>query len=170
MVGEEKDEKDKERPYRTRIYTIRGLDPELYEKFSKIAKEIGTNIGALMNEAMKNVIALIEVGKDVGKTGLVIATAPIKAAKEASKEIKDFEVISGVSELEVSKDDLEALDKPVVFTNMSKLVFADDVTWEVIERKVRAIKLVDEVVIPKHIPKLQLVKRCSMVKRIVIKE
>ena len=46
MVGEEKDEKDKERPYKTRIYTIRGLDPELYEKFSKIAKEIGTSIGA----------------------------------------------------------------------------------------------------------------------------
>jgi len=170
MTGEEDEKEGKERLYRTRIYTIRGLDPELYERFSKIAKEIGTNIGALMNEAMKNVIALVEVGKDLSKTGLVIATAPIKAAKEAAKEIKDFEVISGVNELEVSKDDLEALDKPVVFTNMNKLVFTDDVTWEVIDRKVKAIKLVDEVVIPKHIPKLLLVKRCSMVKRIIVKE
>jgi len=170
MVEEIKKEK--------KMLTVRGIDPEVYERFTKVASELGTNVGELMNEAMKIFLSLVEigeekgekVGKQVGKVGAKLISAPLKVAGSVIEGAKNFDIITGVSELEITKMDLESIEKPVLFINIHKLVFEDDVTWDVLNSKVRSIKIVDEVVIPKHIPKLLLAKKCMMVKRIVARQ
>ncbi len=155
---------------REKTYTIRGIDPEVYEAFSRVAKNMNVSIGKLLNEAMKMMISLISVGSDIGiKLGKLGATV----LKESTNIIKstlptpDVDVITGIKELEVSRTDLESTEKPVMFLNIDKLIFKDDVDWDLIERKVRGIRLVDELVVPEHIPKLLLAKKCSMVGKIV---
>ncbi len=165
----DRDEEERRRDYRVKVYTIRGLDPVIYERFTSIAREIGKSIGELMNEAMRNIITVIDIGRDIGKVGISAASAASKALKEAVKEATNFEVISSIDELEVDAESLKQVEKPVIFTNIKKLVFADDVDWELINSKVKEIVLVDEVLIPKHIPKLLLARKCRMVRRIAVK-
>ncbi len=158
-----------------KVFTIRGLDPELYERFSRTARELGVSIGELMNEAMRFMLTLIVVGKEVGervgrelgRLGAELVLTPAKAVKTLAEGIKDYNIVTGVSELSISRKDLEVLERPVVFMNIRKLTFEDDVNWELIDEKVKAVKLVDEVVLPKHIPKISFIKKCLMVKRIV---
>lgn len=172
-MGREQEEKEESK----KIFTIRGLDPELYEKFTRTAKDLGTSVGELMNEAMRTLLTLIiigreageKIGREVGKTGAALLSTPIKIMKAIVEGAKDFEVVSGIGELSVSKVDLEAIERPVLFVNLRKLVFEDDVSWELINTKVKGVKLVDEVVLPKHIPKLLFAKKCLMVKKITIK-
>ncbi len=152
-----------------KVFTIRGLDPELYERFARTARDLGTSVGELMNEAMRVLLSLIVVGKEFGKAGTTLLRAPVEAAKNVISKVKDFEVISNIGELTVSKNDLEALEKPVLFVNIRRLIFEDDVSWELIDAKIKGVKLVDEVILPKHIPKLSFAKKCSMVKKITIK-
>ncbi len=169
-MSEEGEGRKSGKGYSVKIYTIRGLDPELYGKFSRIAKEIGKNVGELMNEAMKTLITAVEIGKEVGKAGIKATVTTVREASEAVKEAANVEVISGVEELEVGKEDLEALQKPAIFTGMRRLEFSDNVSWDLINEKVKAIKLVDEVVVPKHIPRILIAKKCSLVKRIRVRE
>jgi len=155
---------------REKTYTIRGIDPEVYETFSRIAKNMNLSIGKLLNESMKMMISLIGVGSGIGiKLGKLGATV----LKESTNIIKsslptpDVDVITGIKELEVSRSDLESTEKSVMFLNIDKLIFRDDVDWNLIEKKVRGIRLVEEIVVPDHIPKLLLAKKCSMVGKIV---
>ncbi len=169
-MSEEDDERRSRRERNIKIYAIRGLDPEIYAKFSSMAKEIGRNIGELMNEAMKILIETVEVGKEIGRAGVKATVTTVKDIGSAVREAADVEIISGVKELEVSREDLEALEKPAIFTSMSRLEFSDDVTLDLFNEKVKAIKLVDEVVIPKHIPKIAVVKKCSLVNRVRVRK
>jgi len=160
---------------REKAYTIRGIDPKVYEAFSKMAKDLNTSIGRLLNEAMRMMLALVAVGGDVGAKLGKLSASVLKESAEMIRSAMplqgtEAEVITGVKELEVSRADLENVEKPVVFVNLNRLVFSDDVTWDLIEKKVDSIKLVDEVVVPKHIPKLLLARKCSMVGRITVKE
>jgi hypothetical protein len=155
-----------------KAYTIRGIDPSVYEAFSRMAKELNTSVGRLLNEAMRMMIGLVSIGSDIG---LRLGKMGVDVLRESTEMLKtampspDYEVITGVKELEVSKSDLENTEKPVLFLNLNRLVFADDVTWEIIDKKVKGIRLVDEVVVPRHIPKLLLAKKCSMVGRITVR-
>ncbi len=156
-----------------RAYTIRGIDPNVYENFSKIARDLNVSIGRLLNEAMRLMITLVEVGGGIGarlgKIGVDMIKESANILKSSIPEPK-ADVITGVKEIEVSRRDLEGLEKPVVFININKLMFSDDVTWELLDKKVESIKLVEEVVVPKHIPKLLLARKCSMVGRISVRE
>lgn len=160
-----------------RTFTIRGLDPELYERFVRVAKDLGMSVGALMNEAMRAILALTIIGKEaserigreVGKASALILSKPIEIVKSIVEGIKDFEVITSIGELTVSKVDLEKIDKAILFVNIRKLTFDNDVDWELLNTKVKGVKLVDEVVIPKHIPKLLFAKKCTFVKKITVR-
>ena len=158
-----------------KVFTIRGLDPELYEKFTQTAKSLGVSVGELMNEAMRTILTLIIVsreagekaGKELGKATASMVSAPLKVIKAFIEGFKDFEVVTSIGELSISRADLEGVEKPVLFVNIRKLVFEDDVDWDLINSKVKGVKLVDEVVIPKNIPKLLFAKKCLMVKKLV---
>ncbi len=173
MRGEE-EEKKKD------VYTIRGLDPELYELFSRRARELGINVGRLMNEAMRILLALTEISVETGKilfkkageAGEKLAKLTLEVADtdKVKKALESADIIRNIEELRVSRKDLEALDKPIIFANLKKLVFEDDVDEKLIMEKVASIKLVDEVIVPAHVPKLAVARKCSMVKRILSKE
>jgi hypothetical protein len=162
-VSEDKEEKKK-------IYTIRGIDPETYEAFSKLARELNVSMGRLISEAMRLTITLAETGTKIGLKKLgELSTIILKGGKTSPYD-ESVEVVTGVKELEVSKEDLEEAEKPLVFLNLKRLVFYDNTTWDLIDRKVKEIKLVDEIIIPQHIPKLKLAKKCIMVGKISIKK
>ncbi|MGC9072289.1 MAG: hypothetical protein ACP5HK_06325 [Acidilobus sp.] len=158
-----------------KVYTIRGLDPEIYERFSKTAKELGVTVGDLMNMAMSNLLVTLEASKDVGQklsdtlSRLLdrLKAAQSSAVRTVVSAVADFDLVSDIDELTVTKADLQAADKPIVFSNIKRLVFAADVDWDTLSSKVRSIKVVNELVVPKGIPVLQLAKRCQLVKRIV---
>ncbi len=153
-----------------RVFSIRGLDPEVYDRFAKVARELGVSVGELMNEAMRFMLSLVSLGTLAGVEGVKLLMKSLRGIKEVAKSLGNVEVISGLDELEVSKEDLESIDKPVIFMNIKKLVFKEGIDRGLIESKVRGIKLVDEVVVPKSIPKLVVARKCSMVKRIVSSE
>jgi len=122
--GQEKEEKGK-------VYTIRGLDPELYERFSRTAKELGVTVGDLMNMAMSNLLVTLEASKDVGQrvsSALSRILDKIKEAQAAAMKtvvgaVADFDLISDIDELTVTKADLQAAERPIVFSNIKRLVF-----------------------------------------------
>ncbi len=134
--------------------TIRGLSLELYERISRLAREMGLTIGELVNEALKRYIETLEnvsrVIDSLIKSGNVI-------------------VVSGVSHLEVSKSDLELADKPIVFKDINELVFGDDVTNDLIREKVAKIINVDVVYVPKTISTVLVASKCEFVRKITPK-
>ena len=159
----------------SRVYTIRGLDPELYERFVRTARELGVTVGDLMNMAMGDFLVSLEASKDFSqrlsqkpaRLAEKIRSANAAALRTIVSAVGDFDLISDIEELTVTRADLESLERPVVFSNIKRLVFAQDVDWQLINSKVRSIKLVDEVVVGKGVPVLQLAKKCQLVKRIV---
>ncbi len=81
----------------------------------------------------------------------------------------DVIVISGVSSLTVTRADLETLEKPVIFKDMDELVFADDVTNDLIKNKVARIVNVNTVYTPKSVSTLLIASKSELVKKIVPK-
>ena len=153
-----------------RVFSIRGLDPEIYDRFAKVARELGVSVGELMNEAMRFMLSLVSLGTVAGVEGIKLLMKSLRGIKGIHELLGNVEVISGLDELEVSREDLESIDKPVIFMNIKKLVFKEGIDRELIESKVRGIKLVDEVVVPKSIPKLMVARKCSMVRKLVSSE
>ncbi|WP_054842748.1 hypothetical protein [Vulcanisaeta distributa] len=135
--------------------TIRGgLSTDIYDRVSRLARETGTTIGEIVNEALKRYIATLE---NISKT----IDNMIRAG--------DVVVISGVSSLTVTRADLEALDKPVIFKDMDELIFAEDVNNDVIRNKVARIVNVNTVYVPKSVSTLLIASKSEFVKKIIPK-
>ncbi len=153
-----------------KVYTIRGIDPKTYEAFTRLARELNMNLGKLVSEAMRLTLTITEATGKKSLRKILELTSGITRGAASREEEDDVEIITGVKELEVTREDLESMEKPIVFLNMRKLEFADDVTWELIDKKVRQIKLVENLVVPKHIPKLKIAGKCLMVERITTRD
>ena len=115
--------------------TIRGIDDDVYSKFTTEAKKRGLSIGELTTIVMR---ALVE---DVGTTNYRIGN---------------------LSSLEVSKKDLESLKGPVMFHNIKSLEFGDDIDWELFDKRVVIIKNCAKVLIPPSLTRFQVLTKCSM--------
>ena len=156
MSGEEKE----------KTVTIRGVDRELYSRALALAREVGKSAGEMINEALRLLLSHT----------MAAATAITRAAEagreiiQGVKEVAAAEhVVSGVGELVVRRADLEAVEKPVVFRGIKRLVFDEDVDYELFNSKVRAIVMCDEVQVPKAYPKLKVAEKCRMVGKLVEK-
>jgi predicted DNA-binding protein len=134
--------------------TIRGLSTDIYDRISKLAKETGTTVGEIVNDALRRYIATLE---------------NISRAIDNMIRAGDVIVISGVSSLTVTRADLETLEKPVIFKDMDELVFADDVTNDLIKNKVARIVNVNTVYTPKSVSTLLIASKSELVKKIVPK-
>jgi hypothetical protein len=142
--------------------TVRGVDRELYEELARLARETGRNVGEMLNLAMRLLIAQV-------RSGLELFGRKVESMKQALDQVLEEQgsmVVSGVEELTVSRRDLEATTKPVIFKSMKKLIFGSDVDPGTFSDKVKAIVAVDEVIVPKGFPKLLVAQRCRLVKRI----
>jgi predicted DNA-binding protein len=134
--------------------TIRGLSVDIYNRISRLARELGVTVGEIVNEALRRYITTLE---NVSRTIDNLVRSG------------DVVVISGISSLTVTKADLESLDKPVVFRDMDELVFADDVTNDLIKNKVAKIVNVNTVYVPKTVSTLLIASKSELVRKIVPK-
>jgi predicted DNA-binding protein len=131
--------------------TIRGLSAELYERVTRVAREMGVTVGEFVNEALKQYISVLE---GISKTLDNI----VKSG--------DVLVISNVSSLVVTRKDLEGVSKGIIFKDMDELVLADDVTSDLFLEKIVKIINVNTVYVPKTLSTLLVASRCELVKKI----
>jgi hypothetical protein len=150
MMGE-----DRERS--SGIKSIRGIDERLYHELSLMARETGRTVGELVNEAMRLFLSATDKTSELGRHF-------IEGYKEVVKG-RNYEVISGFEELEVTEGDLRGSVKPVEFRNIKTLVFKN-VPYDLFKERVARVVLCDTLVVPKEYPKLEVAKKCFLVKRI----
>ena len=121
--------------------TIRGIDDEVYKRFSAEARNRGVPIGELVTLVMR---ALVE---------------------EADK---DCYKIGNIEKVSVSREDLESLGGPVSFHDIDSLVFEDDVTISIFQKYVLEIRYVEKLTIPKALSKLMVFTKCYKVDDVVM--
>jgi hypothetical protein len=154
--GEERPSKD---------ITIRGVNPELYNSVAELSRKLGMSIGEAINEAMR---LLLDV-----RGGLVGSIQPlVEGVKEAGKSISEGISnltpipISGIEEIELSKEDFEKFGRRVLISNVRKVVFSQDVDEATLEKYVAVIRDCDEVSFPKSISKLLALSKCRDVSKV----
>ncbi|HUT26977.1 MAG TPA: hypothetical protein VMW85_02880 [Methanomassiliicoccales archaeon] len=116
--------------------TIRGIEDDVYAKFTAEAKKRDLSIGELTTIVMR---ALVE---EIGTTNYRIGS---------------------LNALLVTRKDLESLSGPVLFYDIKTLEFADDIDWELFDRNVMSIKRSGKVLIPPSLTKFQVLTKCSAV-------
>ena len=116
--------------------TIRGIDDDVYATFTAEAKKRNLSIGQLTTIVMR---ALVD---DVGTTNYRIGN---------------------LASLHVSRKDLESLKGPVLFHNIKALEFADDIDWEMFDKRVMSIKNCAKVLIPQTLTRFQVLTKCAQV-------
>ena len=121
--------------------TIRGIDDEIYRRFSAEARNRGIAIGKLVTQAMSN---LLEV-----------------------KPMENYKVENIDEELIVSKNDLESLLKPVIFKNISKLTFTEDVDGPTFIAYVEKMQNIEELKVPNTLTKLLILAKSKNVGKII---
>ncbi len=123
--------------------TIRGIDDDVYARFSAEAKKRGMPIGELTTMVMR---ALLD--------------------DPSSHSYRIGELVS----LSVSRKDLESLDGMVTFCNIKSLEFEDDIDWETFDKHIAAIMSVAKVMIPSSLSRFQVFTKCRMVGKVLNKE
>jgi hypothetical protein len=122
--------------------TIRGIDDDVYAKFTAEAKKRELSIGELTTIVMR---ALVE---EIGTTNYRI---------------------SDLASLVITRKDLESLKGQVMLHRIKKLEFADDVDWDLFDRTVMSIKSSSVVLIPRSITRFQVLTKCNMVSEVKTK-
>lgn len=119
--------------------TIRGIEDDVYARFSAEARMKGVSIGELVTLVMR---AYLEesTGSDLG--------------------------VSNIHYVEVTEEDLKTLDGTVSFSNIPKLEFKPDVTWQSFSEHVTEIRSVARLIVPPTFPRLSLLTKCRNVGRI----
>jgi hypothetical protein len=122
--------------------TIRGIEDDVYAKFTAEAKKRELSIGELTTIVMR---ALVE---DISTTNYRIGN---------------------LNTLLVTKKDLESLKGPVMFHNIKTLEFADDIDWDSFDRSIMSIKTCAKVLIPQTLTRFQVLTKCAMVSEVKTK-
>jgi hypothetical protein len=123
--------------------TIRGIDDEIYALFSAEARKRGIPIGELV-------------------------TLVMRAFLDKTNEMEQNE-INSISHIEVSFKDLNEVEGRVGFSNISKLEFMDDVTWDLFSKKVAYIRNVAKLTVPGNFPRLGVLAMCKHVVKLIMR-
>ena len=124
----------------TKNITIRGINAEAYNNFSKNIKSLDMNIG----EAVSKVMA--DINQDFDETFPQVSAKTFVTKKKIG--------INHYAELSVSAQDFMDADAQISFSHIYKLNFEPDVTRELFETHVREISHCDVVRLPAIFPKL----------------
>lgn len=138
--------------------SIRGIDRRLYEEMSVLAKQAGRTIGELLNEAMELFISFREGVREVSNKFI--------EGLEKSKST----VISNINTLTINANDLKEAEGMIIFKDIDRLEFDNDVSQELFNDKVRRIIKVNKLIIPKNLSKIKVLTKCLFVSSIEIKE
>jgi len=158
MSGERRESRKKQ-------ISIRGVDEGLYKQVAMLARELGVNVGTLINQALEMFLSHPDVRKP-GKLLRAAVEVPIEF-REGLLDAKG-QVICDIDELVISREDLENADI-VSFRSIGRLEFKEDIDIEIFMEKVRSISFCKEVVIPKSLPKIAVLTKCRHVEKIVTK-
>ncbi len=149
MVEEARREEDK------RAITIKGVDSELYDKISELARLKGRTIGDIVSQAFKLYLSLLEAG------GKVISFT--ESVLSGIKKKVNVQLIKDIEKLEVDRALLEEAESLLLFVGIKELVFSDDVTQELFDEKVGNIVDCRLVEIPRSLSKLKALKKCRFI-------
>jgi hypothetical protein len=119
--------------------TIRGIDDTVYLQFSAEATLRGISIGDLTTQAM---------------------TAFLDQTRGPIYRIWNLE------ELVITANDLDSIDGVVNISNIERLEFEKDVTWEKIKDRIQIIENVEKLIIPKSISKFQILTKTKNIESI----
>jgi hypothetical protein len=120
--------------------TIRGIDDDVYARFTAEAKKRGVAIGELTTLIMR---ALVD---DVS--------------------VRTYH-IGDLVELKVSRKDLDSLEGSVIFSNIKTLEFEDKIDWNTFDQHVGAIVKCGVVKIPPTITKFRALTKCKNVGAVI---
>lgn len=121
--------------------TIRGIDDEIYRRFSAEARNRGIAIGKLVTQAMSNLLE--------------------------AKPMGSYKVENVDEEVIITKKDLESLDKPVILKNIVKLTFTGDVDGPTFVNCVERMENIEELNIPDTLTKLLILAKSKNVGKII---
>jgi hypothetical protein len=119
--------------------TIRGIDDEVYARFTGEAKKRGLSIGELTTIVMR---ALVE--------------------ETSTRTYR----IGDLAHLSVTRKDLESLEGMVSFFEIKSLEFDDQISWEMFDRKIGAIANVANLKIPPGVSRFQALTKCRAVAKV----
>ena len=149
-----------------RVVTIRNIDEDLYNKAMSLARSLGKTAGEIVNDALRLLVSSLEMGAAATET---LGRRIGEKVEEARQRLTATRLVVGdLDELVVTNRDLVEVEGPVVFRNIGRLVFAEDVDPRVFEDKVAGIIYCDTLVIPGNMPKLKVLGKARFVKRVEI--
>lgn len=113
--------------------TIRGVDAELYDRFSKLASELGLSTGQLFSHILRYSYYSYNVFPE--------KTCVPKHVRH-KKHQKQIEIIKDKQELLITRQDLEAIQDIawIVFVRIQNLVFDKDIDSELLLKTVGSIR------------------------------
>ncbi len=140
--------------------TIRGIDSDTYDQFSRKIRNLDMNLGDAITKMMEEIV------RDLDDS---INHLPGLRARTTFNNFKLERVsISHYDKLEVGKADLEEANARIAFSHISRLTFLPDVTRDVFNRYVRNVSHCDTVRIPSIFPKLILYSKIDFCEKIEI--
>ena len=152
-------EQEKERIYRLKNITIRGINPDLYDEFTQRVKTLNISIGDAVNRMMTDII------EDFN------GTFPQLSAKGTfGKLTLEKAVIAHHDTLSISKHDLEEANTVFYFEHIDELTIESDVDLETFQTYIHSIQHCGLVKIPNILPKLLLLSKIRFCDEIEIYE
>ncbi len=140
--------------------TIRGIDTDTYDHFSRKIRNLDMNLGDAISKMMSDIV------RDLDET---IDHLPGLRARTTFNNFKLERVsISHYGRLEVGRADLEEANARIAFSHIDRLTFLPDVTRDVFDRYVRNVSHCDTVRMPSIFPKLILYSKVDFCEKIEI--
>lgn len=120
--------------------TIRGIDDEVYSRFTAEAKKRSMSIGELTTLVMRALVS-----------------------ETSTRTYR----IGDLASLKVTKKDLDSLEGIVTFYDIKTLEFDDQIDWETFDKHIGAIVGVGTVKAPANITKFQVLTKCRAVNKVI---
>ncbi len=153
---------------RQKTITIRGVDEEAYRSLSELAKSMNVSVGYLASQAFKLFVSLVGTGSSILLVPAELTRRLVRVVPKSVRKVVP-RVVRHVERLTINAADLKELKSPVIFIGVRELVFEDDVTEELFERKVLRIVDCGVVEVPRHIRKFTVLEKATFIKEVRVR-
>ena len=153
-------ERLKEEKPKLKNVTIRGIDSETYDHFSRKIRNLEMNLGEAITKMMNDIILDLDNSLD---------HLPYLRAKSTFRNYQLERLnISHYDRLKISRADLEEAKAQVEFSHIDKLTFLPDVTRDIFNSYVRNVSHCGTVRVPSIFPKLVMYAKIQFCDKIEI--
>lgn len=150
---EKKSEESKDE-YEEKNVSVKGVRDDLYKRIVDLAKDTGTTIGEVTNQAFKTFLGSVEMARDVS----------INLVDGARKSM--VQTVSNMGELEITGEEIKEMEKKVAFRNIQHLTITS-ITDEEFASKIHSIHGVKVLTVPKDLKKSIVLTKCSFVDKLI---